>query len=156
MTERLGTGLPAAALLAAMGISWFGAINQAAMTTSEPISMDGMAAASGSIDSVAALAFVAMWVVMMVAMMLPSAAPMMLLFGAVARRRETPASAGLYTALFIAMYLVVWGVFGLVVYAARSGLNVTAHANPRVAAALPYRVRSSSRAVRAAPPEAGW
>lgn len=138
VTERFGTGLVGAALLAAMGVSWFAVINQAAMMTAEPMPMDGVAAAGGRIDSVAALQFVSLWLVMMVAMMLPSAAPMILLFRTVVRRREAPGYAALHTALFVAMYLLVWGAFGLLVYVARSGLNLAAHASPLVAAALPY------------------
>lgn len=51
-----------------------------------------------------ALLMVAMWAVMMVAMMLPSAAPMLLLHRAVQRRR----GGAVPTGLFAAGYLAVW------------------------------------------------
>ena len=55
----------------------------------------------------------AMWAVMMVAMMLPSALPMLLLYGGVARR-SVPAAAGrrqIYA--FAAGYVVVWAAFSV-------------------------------------------
>lgn len=55
--------------------------------------------------------FVAAWTVMMVAMMLPSAAPFVLLY----RRGATPAA----TARLAAGYLAVWGVVGVVAWALR-------------------------------------
>ncbi len=53
--------------------------------------------------------FVAAWTVMMVAMMLPSAAPFVLLY----RRGSTPAA----TAILAAGYLTVWGGVGLAAWA---------------------------------------
>jgi predicted metal-binding membrane protein len=52
--------------------------------------------------------FLGLWVTMMAAMMLPSAAPMALFFGHVS-------SAG-RTAIFLAGYLVAWTVYGLVAF----------------------------------------
>jgi predicted metal-binding membrane protein len=49
-----------------------------------------------------------MWAIMMVAMMLPSAAPMTLLFAGFARRNSGPGQARAATAVFIAAYLLVW------------------------------------------------
>ncbi|HSA89819.1 MAG TPA: DUF2182 domain-containing protein [Burkholderiales bacterium] len=54
----------------------------------------------------------AMWWIMMIAMMLPSAAPMILLFGA-ASGRQNARDPDLTAALFAAAYLAVWGVFSL-------------------------------------------
>src|SRR5258706_8675787 len=54
----------------------------------------------------------AMWAVMMVAMMLPSAAPVTLLIAGIARRRgETGTATGLSTAPFVCGYLAVWFLF---------------------------------------------
>jgi predicted metal-binding membrane protein len=56
-----------------------------------------------------------MWAVMMVAMMLPSAAPVTLLIAALARRRAgSGGRVGLTTALFVAGYLGVWIGFSAV------------------------------------------
>ncbi|MGC2413914.1 MAG: DUF2182 domain-containing protein, partial [Stellaceae bacterium] len=55
------------------------------------------------------------WAVMMVAMMLPSAAPVTLLVASVARkRREAGAAPGLSTAPFVFGYLAVWFAFAAV------------------------------------------
>lgn len=53
-----------------------------------------------------------MWWIMMVAMMLPSAAPTILLYGRVATR--APADASPETGSFIAGYLVAWAVFSFI------------------------------------------
>ena len=56
----------------------------------------------------------AMWAVMMVGMMLPSASPMLLLYGGVARRSATVASAASRQIYALsAGYLVVWASFSL-------------------------------------------
>jgi predicted metal-binding membrane protein len=53
-----------------------------------------------------------MWAVMMVAMMLPSAAPVTLLVAAIARkRREAGGAPGMSTAPFVLGYLAVWFAF---------------------------------------------
>ncbi len=57
-------------------------------------------------------AILAMWLVMMVAMMLPSAAPMLLLFAATQRGRVT-AGAPATVVAFAAGYLLVWGGFSM-------------------------------------------
>ena len=54
----------------------------------------------------------AMWAVMMTGMMLPSASPMLLLYGAIARR-SAQASAASQIYAFAAGYLLVWTVFSL-------------------------------------------
>lgn len=72
----------------------------------------GPAAPAGWTTNDAALA-VAMWFVMMVGMMLPSAAPMILLYARVGRHaaaRGTPVAA---TGIFGAGYLAIWFLFSL-------------------------------------------
>ena len=59
-----------------------------------------------------ALAF-AMWAVMMVGMMLPSAAPMILTFAALHQRKAEAAARSVPTLLFVSGYLLVWGGFSL-------------------------------------------
>jgi predicted metal-binding membrane protein len=53
--------------------------------------------------------FLGVWVTMMAAMMLPSAAPMALFFGHVSSARRT--------AIFLAGYLLAWTVYGVVAFA---------------------------------------
>ena len=54
-----------------------------------------------------------MWWVMMVAMMLPSAAPMVLLFSALKRSRGESEALPYQSPAFVAGYLAVWGAFSL-------------------------------------------
>jgi len=64
-----------------------------------------------------ALLFLAMWVVMMVAMMLPTAAPMILAFHGVRARNHQPDNAFVSTWVFLAAYLLVWALSGIAAYA---------------------------------------
>jgi predicted metal-binding membrane protein len=67
---------------------------------------------------------VAMWMVMMVGMMLPSAAPTLLLFNALQRHGDAARHApNRETALFAAGYVVAWSVFSAVATAAQWGLS---------------------------------
>jgi predicted metal-binding membrane protein len=63
----------------------------------------------------------AMWAVMMAGMMLPSASPMLLLYGAVARR-STQATAARHVYALAAGYLTAWIVFSLGATALQRGL----------------------------------
>ncbi|MBI4199535.1 MAG: DUF2182 domain-containing protein [Chloroflexi bacterium] len=60
--------------------------------------------------------FLAMWVLMMVAMMFPTAAPMILTFARVARSQKSRGQAYVPTWFFVGSYLAVWTVFGVVAY----------------------------------------
>ena len=65
-----------------------------------------------------------MWTVMMVAMMLPSATPMVLLFARVMRKREREGRPFGPTALFVIGYLLVWVGFSAMATVANWGLHV--------------------------------
>jgi predicted metal-binding membrane protein len=52
-----------------------------------------------------------MWWVMMIAMMLPSAAPMILLYGLVSRHQEKRGGTAVGSGIFLLGYLSVWGAF---------------------------------------------
>ena len=71
-------------------------------------------------------AFVLGWAVMMTAMMLPSALPMISLYGAIRRRKVAPAhdviAQGVPLATFTVVYLIVWAASGVPVYLAHTGL----------------------------------
>src|SRR5215471_13838397 len=60
--------------------------------------------------------FLVMWVVMMVAMMLPTAAPMILTFHKVQAANRQPRDAFSSTWVFAAAYLLVWAFAGLAAY----------------------------------------
>jgi predicted metal-binding membrane protein len=82
-------------------------------------------------------ALVTMWVVMMIAMMLPSAAPMILMFTAVHRRRSDAGAPAVPTAFFVLGYLAVWSAFSVAAAAAQAGLHAAALLSPAMAATTP-------------------
>lgn len=63
-----------------------------------------------------------MWWAMMIGMMVPSAAPMVLLFGSVQRRQLAAENPALRVAAFALGYLVIWGAFSLLAAAAQVAL----------------------------------
>ena len=65
----------------------------------------------------------AMWWVMMIAMMLPGAAPMVLFFGTINRRGRDLGQSYVPTYIFAAGYLVAWGGFSLVAVFLQWGLD---------------------------------
>jgi predicted metal-binding membrane protein len=76
------------------------------------MAMDGMSAADWSFEGLAV--FVALWTVMMVAMMLPAATPMILIFASAQARRDRLVA--IPTWIFIAGYFVIWAAAGILVY----------------------------------------
>jgi predicted metal-binding membrane protein len=79
----------------------------------------------------------AMWAVMMVGMMLPAAAPVILLFAAVNRKRREQGGLAVPTGVFVAGYLAVWAGFSLVAALAQWGLHATALLSPAMATTSP-------------------
>ena len=70
-----------------------------------------------------ALLMFAMWWVMMVAMMLPSASPMLLLFARVNRKEKSKGNIFVPTGNFAAGYLAVWGAFSAIATALQWSLE---------------------------------
>jgi len=99
-------------------------------------SMAGMAMTMPWTPSVFALTF-AMWAVMMVGMMLPSAAPMILTYAALQHRRAEGTERWLPTVLFASGYLVVWTGFSAAATLLQWGLD-------RLALLLPMMSTSSA------------
>ena len=89
-----------------------------------------MPMSSGPWDLGHALAMLAMWAVMMAAMMLPSAAPMILLYGSIARGRSAKGEEVPGSAVFAAGYTVVWAAFSVVAVALQFGLEAAALLSP--------------------------
>jgi len=71
-----------------------------------------------------------MWTVMMVAMMTPSATPMILTFSRINRRRNDKRNPIVATGAFLAGYLVAWTVFSAVATIAQWGLHRAALLSP--------------------------
>jgi predicted metal-binding membrane protein len=65
----------------------------------------------------------AMWAVMMVAMMVPTAAPMTLMYAAVARKAAAQHNPLAPTSVFVAGYIVMWTIFSLVATTAQHALD---------------------------------
>ncbi|MCA1440356.1 DUF2182 domain-containing protein [Ensifer sp. IC4062] len=77
----------------------------------------------------AALMFI-MWCLMMIAMMLPSAAPAVLLFGAMSRRQKEKGNPFVPTSLFASAYLIAWAGFSIVAVGLQWGLERSALLSP--------------------------
>jgi predicted metal-binding membrane protein len=92
------------------------------------MAMAGMAAPGWSVG--AAAMFLVMWTVMMAAMMLPAAAPMLLIFTAV-QAKGRGRVAVVPTWIFAAGYLLVWAAVGLAVYIlVQIGSDLATHLAP--------------------------
>jgi predicted metal-binding membrane protein len=123
-----------ATLLGLTVLAWVVTIGQmtsmnapAGMSSAGGMQSSGMTGGPGTAGTLIDLAgtlslalFVPMWVAMMAAMMLPSAAPMILLFDRVSRSKTAGQSAlraAAPTALVVGGYFLTWTVFGLLAYA---------------------------------------
>ena len=78
-----------------------------------------------------------MWAVMMVAMMTPSAAPMILMFATVNRRHRGQQGPVVPTTVFLLGYLLVWGGFSVVATLAQWGLHTAALLSPMMVSTSP-------------------
>jgi predicted metal-binding membrane protein len=78
-----------------------------------------------------------MWAVMMVAMMTPSAAPMILTFATLNRQRQGQQGPFVPTTVFVLGYLLVWGGFSVVATLAQWGLHTGALLSPMLVSTSP-------------------
>jgi len=108
------------ALLAVTGAAWAHVVWMA--RTDEMAGMD-MVMTPTFVD---ALAFVAAWAVMMAAMMLPSALPMIGLYAAMQRTETSAVPRAAAVALFTLIYLGLWAVTGVPMYVASVALSAIA------------------------------
>ena len=79
-----------------------------------------------------------MWAVMMVGMMLPTAAPATLVYAAVARKAARQGTPVAPTACFVAGYLVMWTLFSIGATAAQWALDQAALLSPMLVASSPW------------------
>lgn len=89
-------------------------------------------------EPLGAALFVGAWLVMMAAMMLPSAVPMVSIHRVMAA--GSAASKAAQSALFVSAYLVAWGGFGLGVYLLQQSFPLLADQWPGLASAWPVAV----------------
>jgi predicted metal-binding membrane protein len=101
-----------ALLLALAGACWLVVFREAGMTQGTGLTM-----------GLTLPLFLLAWVAMMIAMMFPTAAPMIVMFGTVAAGKEQRAQPFVPTWVFVSAYLTVWVGFGVVAYAAAAGLG---------------------------------
>jgi predicted metal-binding membrane protein len=85
----------------------------------------------GGPASIEAALFTGGWILMIVAMMLPSSVPLVVTFGALVGRRRRPE---LLVGLLLGGYLLVWGAFGLAAWLADRGVHAAVDAMPWLAA----------------------
>ena len=78
-----------------------------------------------------------MWAVMMAGMMLPSATPMLLMFGLAARRRASGAAASREIYALVAGYLAVWALFSIAATAAQLILSARIAISPMMTLTSP-------------------
>jgi predicted metal-binding membrane protein len=104
-------------LIVLTGAAWAVMLHHA-ISMSEPMGFAAHGAICFGMSDKATLGglgiFLAVWTVMMAAMMLPSTAPMILTFAAAQARRDR--NVAVPTWMFVAGYLLVWAYAGLVVY----------------------------------------
>jgi predicted metal-binding membrane protein len=79
-----------------------------------------------------------MWAVMMIAMMTPSAAPVILLFASVNRHRAARPAPVVRTGVFVAGYLLVWTAFSALAALAQWALHSAALLSPAMVSTTPY------------------
>ena len=78
------------------------------------------------------IVYVGMWTAMMAAMMLPAAAPMILMFGTVYRTKRERGGSFVPTWVFVAGYLAVWVGFGACAWAVGDFGEAVARTHPWV------------------------
>jgi predicted metal-binding membrane protein len=109
---------------ASMGIAARGELTADGMAG---MAMGGIAAAGWSLEGAAT--FVAVWTVMMAAMMLPAAAPMILIFASAQARRTRDVAVP--TWVFVVGYILVWMAVGVLVYVlVQTGSEMAARLSP--------------------------
>lgn len=110
----LGAGLAAVVALAWAWLVLGAGMDMTAIEMTRMAGMDGWLMQPAVWTAGYAALMFAMWWVMMVAMMLPSAAPMLLLFARVNRRDKAAGAPFGPTGSFAAGYLMAWGGFSIV------------------------------------------
>ncbi len=136
----------ALALVTILAWAWLirtGLPNKSMVTGSVMPGMAKAPAAMPSMPGYIATAFI-MWLLMMIAMMLPSAAPMILVYARFARIARRDGAVLVPTMLFIGCYIATWAAFSLLAATAQAALvssglvsgAALAFADHRVAGAL--------------------
>ena len=131
---RRDRALLGAALAALAGLAWLSLALWSASPWSRYLHHDA-GPGDGGIDIAFGLPlevalFAAGWVLMIVAMMLPSSVPLVLIFSGVVGRRPRP---GILVGLLLAGYLVTWTGFGVAAWVLDRGIHAAVDASPWLA-----------------------
>ena len=130
-----------AALGALAAVAWLYMVREArAMDATGVCRCAGMALSGPDVKPWAAgaiLPLFLMWAEMMVAMMIPSAAPMILTFAMINRKRREEERPFVPTGLFLLGYLIVWTAFSFAAAVAQWALHGTALLSPVMKSASP-------------------
>ncbi len=129
------------ALAGILALTWAGMWREArGMSKTGVCQCLGMAMSGPDVKAWSAVAIAPlflMWAQMMVAMMIPSATPMILTFARVNRQRSENARPFVPTAWFLLGYLVVWFVFSFTVALAQWVLHGAALLSPKMTSTSP-------------------
>ena len=108
------------------------------VTASGGMNADSMADAMTGVKPWTATEFgltFAMWALMMVAMMVPTAAPMTLMYAAVARKAAAQHDPLAPTFIFVTGYITIWVIFSLVATVSQHALDQAALLSPMMVSA---------------------
>jgi predicted metal-binding membrane protein len=120
-----------AGVIVIAGLGWAYLVSMAGMEEMMAPSLEGWTAGDFTM-------MFTMWVVMMVAMMLPSAAPLLLIHARVGRAGRERGESIAPTGVFAAGYLLAWTVFSLAATLQQWALERAALLSPKMVASTPY------------------
>lgn len=127
--SRRDRGVVLSSLLGVVAVAWFYLFWEAARMDGMASPMDGMPAPT-AVDAGMILSTVLMWGVMMVGMMLPSAAPAILLYGGMVRKSRERGRSMPAVYVFVAGYLMAWTAFSVLAAALQVFLGHLALMSP--------------------------
>ena len=115
-------------LLFVVALSWAYLLSGAGMMQEMGDMLMPMSTGAWTLDM--AVLMLVMWAVMMAAMMLPSAAPIILLYATISRRRSERGEPASTSGVFAFGYIAVWAAFSLAATALQYGLEKVALMSP--------------------------
>jgi predicted metal-binding membrane protein len=122
-----------AGLVGVISLSWLYILAGAGMDMPDMMSAANMMAVQVAWDTNYFVLMLLMWWVMMLAMMLPGAVPMILLFATVNRKNRERGNSFVPTGIFSAGYIVAWGAFSLLATSLQWALEEAALLSPMMA-----------------------
>ncbi len=123
-----------AGLLTLVALAWFYIIDTAA-TMSAHAAMAMPSARAWDVGETVGLAL--MWIVMMIAMMIPSVAPVIFLFAGVSRRRRLQGVLATPVSVFTLGYLLAWTGYAILAALTQTALHSAALLSPTMVSASP-------------------